>query len=174
MCRAPTLDEYTNLQSPRLQPVLCQSPTWTSRGSNPIFPRHQPCHFEAPTFRAPTLSLVQALTWSLEDSYPLGLQPFASIRQDKFTNSSWVPISSATSRDNIFTNVALNWSPIFLVYQWKICLHMKVSPQLFMSPKQRSPKSPHEGLQQCIMVSKNLQDQLQIHSRIYFFKVSSR
>ena len=33
-------------------------------------------NFEAPTSKAPTLYLVQAPTWSLEDSYPLGLQPY--------------------------------------------------------------------------------------------------
>lgn len=32
--RAPTLDEDTNLQSTRLQPVFFQAPNWTSRGSN--------------------------------------------------------------------------------------------------------------------------------------------
>ena len=33
-------------------------------------------NYEAPTSRAPTLYLVQAPTWSLEDSHPLGLQPY--------------------------------------------------------------------------------------------------
>jgi len=34
-CRAPTLDEDTNLQSTGLQPILCQALTWISRGSKP-------------------------------------------------------------------------------------------------------------------------------------------
>ena len=53
----------------RLQPSLCQSPTWSFQGSNLV-------NSKAQTSRAPTLYLVQAPTWSLEDSYPLGLQPY--------------------------------------------------------------------------------------------------
>ena len=49
--RALTLDEDTNLQSTRLQPVLFQAPTWTSQGSNPI------------SHNVPTLSLWGTNLW---------------------------------------------------------------------------------------------------------------
>lgn len=42
MCRAPILDEDTNIQSPKLQPVFFQAPTWTSQGPNLIILKHQP------------------------------------------------------------------------------------------------------------------------------------
>jgi len=48
---------------------MCQALTWTFQGTNLV-------NFEAPTSRAPTLYLVQAPTWFLEDSDPLGLQPY--------------------------------------------------------------------------------------------------
>lgn len=47
--RAPTLNEDTKLQITRLQPLLFQALTWTSRGSKPIFPSLQHCLYEAPT-----------------------------------------------------------------------------------------------------------------------------
>lgn len=42
MCRDPTLGEDTKLQSPWLQPIVFQAPTWTSQSSNLVTLRHQP------------------------------------------------------------------------------------------------------------------------------------
>ena len=105
---------------------IFQAPTYIVPSTELVFQRIQTCQFEAPTSRAPTLSLVQALTWFLEESNPLGLQPYlplgylvsmrfqplgiqpsTSLRQNMFGYSSQLPKSSSMSPVNILANTAL-------------------------------------------------------------------
>ena len=55
--------------------------------------------FEAPISRAPTLYLVQTSTWFLEDSDPLGFQPYLPRHQPCLFEAptSWAPTLSFTS-----------------------------------------------------------------------------
>ena len=144
--RAPTLDEDTNIQSTRLQPVLFQAPNWTSRGSNLVTLRDQPLGIQPYLWYKLQLGL-------LEDSYPLGLQPTTSIRQDKFNDSLWFPISSAKSLDNIFKfNTALKRSPKLLAHQWQFCLLRRCHQNSSWYPKKYLQghlmmASTHHGLQ---------------------------
>ena len=81
-----------------MKTLIFQAPTYIVPSTDLVFPRVQPCQFEAPTYRAPTLSLVQALTWFLEDSNPLGLQPYLPRHQPCLYEAptSWAPTLNFT------------------------------------------------------------------------------
>ena len=120
---------------------IFQAPTCIVPSTNLVFPRLQPCQFEAPTSRAPTLSLVQAPTWFLEDSNPLGRQPCLPRHRpclyeaptSCFISSRYIwlylrlPMSSSTSPDILQLTFHCNLH-ITSHHQLQPCLLMKVSP----------------------------------------------
>ena len=87
-----------------MKALIFQAPTCIFPSKDLVFPRLQPCQFETLTSRAPTLPLVQAPTWFLEGSNPLGLQPYLPRHRPCLYEAptSWAPTLNFTSSKHVW------------------------------------------------------------------------
>ena len=141
---------------------IFQAPTCIVPSTDLVFPRLQPCQFEAPTSRAPTLSLVQAPTWFLEDSNPLGIQPYLPRHQPCLYEAltSWAPTLSFTSSKYVW--LFFTAPNVFFNELWQsssipsLSLHVTSSMRTLIASKgvttalhitqARSLRSPHDDI----------------------------
>ena len=144
---------YNRLQ-PQMKTPIFHAPTCFVPSTDLVFPRLQPCQFEAPTssiLRHQPLGLQRDLQYKLQPGFlrtpifqgsnpifqgtklvfmrvqPLGLQPATSLCQNIFSYSSQLPESSSTSPDNLNLHV----TSLMTTFS-----SQKVSPLLFIRPKQ--------------------------------------